>query len=170
MEYHLDSEEYRKKFRLQQKYEKESYHSYIQRLKEYARRWLQLSSDQLIDEVVRNVLEAIVVEQFINQLSPQVQIRLRELKPKNSGEAAEAAEDFVRARESLSVQYQNILRNVSSSTYDQIKPKLHSENKPQSQHQTLTSCRFCGGVFPHPGGRDTCPARGKQCSKGDFRQ
>jgi len=35
---------------------------------------------------------------------------------------------------------------------------------PSSSATSSTTCRNCGGRFPHPGGRSTCPAFGATCS------
>jgi len=44
----------------------------------------------------------------------------------------------------------------------------HNNRKPQPQQHRVAEtnerrCRNCGGAFPHPGGRTSCLAWGKQC-------
>ena len=34
----------------------------------------------------------------------------------------------------------------------------------KSQQQRAQSCRNCGGTYPHPRGKTSCPASGKECS------
>ena len=33
----------------------------------------------------------------------------------------------------------------------------------KSQQQRAQSCRNCGGTYPHPRGKTSCPASGKEC-------
>ena len=40
----------------------------------------------------------------------------------------------------------------------------HSGTKKKDE-QSASECFHCGGVFPHPGGREKCPAWGKKCRR-----
>ncbi|KAJ8036439.1 hypothetical protein HOLleu_20412 [Holothuria leucospilota] len=51
----------------------------------------------------------------------------------------------------------------SNHTVSQVK----SSSKPRAQNKppvTQNKCYFCGGTYPHPGGRPFCPAHDKTCN------
>lgn len=51
----------------------------------------------------------------------------------------------------------------SNHTVSQVK----SSSKPRAQNKppvTQNQCYFCGGTYPHPGGRPFCPAHDKTCN------
>ena len=72
-------------------------------------------------------------------------------------------------------------RQTKRETKRQIKSKVktvnttHRENRHinqqssrqnagnKSQQQRAQSCRNCGGTYPHPRGKTSCPASGKEC-------
>src|SRR5258706_14881773 len=37
------------------------------------------------------------------------------------------------------------------------------QNKTQKEKGKKRECLFCGGKYPHPGGRPSCPASGETC-------
>ena len=45
--------------------------------------------------------------------------------------------------------------------------RLHEKEKKDKgayREELARSCYFCGGIFPHPKGRTSCPAYGKVCN------
>ena len=134
LEYKIDEEAYRTKFRNEVKTQSESFIAYIRRLKEYARRWLGISSKALEQEELCKVVDQIVIEQFTDQLPLDVKTRLRELKPKTPTRAAEIADDFIRAHTgNKKPQYQH--HHVRRTMHQQ--PPFHkpSTNRPPPSHQ-----------------------------------
>ena len=45
--------------------------------------------------------------------------------------------------------------------HNQQSSRQNTDNK--SQQQRAQSCRNCGGTYPHPRGKTSCPASGKEC-------
>ena len=68
--------------------------------------------------------------------------------------------EFVRAQEIADSQATRIKRAFKNS-----KPSIEEVYKARVTTKTHknTKCFFCGGKFPHQGGRTKCPAWGKEC-------
>ena len=79
--------------------------------------------------------------------------------------AMETAERQVRVIEGGTTEPRN-------STVAAVHSRKNNNRKPQQQQRRFAEtndmerrCRNCGGAFPHPGGRTSCPAWGKQCRR-----
>jgi len=83
--------------------------------------------------------------------------------------------DIGRAMEMSERQLRSIENGTSRLTTTDSQPVAairhaagRTRRQPPTQRQQSATCRYCGGHFPHPGGRSACPAYGStchQCSK-----
>jgi len=79
--------------------------------------------------------------------------------------------DIARAMETAERQVR-VIEAGPSEPRDSTVAAIHNRNNDKQRqqrrvtnanHNTGRQCRNCGGGFPHPGGRTSCPAWGKQC-------
>ena len=71
--------------------------------------------------------------------------------------------DFARSQEIAHSQAEKIEKDFKHQKYI---PTTEDINKTDIQYKRTDGkkkCFFCGGQFPHQGGRSRCPARGKEC-------
>lgn len=81
--------------------------------------------------------------------------------------------DLARAFETSEMQAAGIEKNTQVSDIERVatipqtnfKRKMTSKSPQQKtvQRKQQSTCRKCGGSFPHPGGQSACPARGLSC-------
>jgi len=80
--------------------------------------------------------------------------------------------DIARAMETAERQVRVIEGGTTeprSSAVAAVRSRNNNRRPQPQQHRVAETnntdrrCRNCGGVFPHPGGRTSCPAWGKQC-------
>ena len=91
--YNLTPENYRKKFRTSHKLRDETFTEWGIRLRKYYERWV---SDSLND--ANTIAELIIMEQILNNTTPELQIWLREHEPKTVGDLTRLAETYRSAR------------------------------------------------------------------------
>lgn len=93
MKYDVTSESYRLKFRCQDVIPGESPKELYVRLKELYQKWITPE-----DKTVEEVSEAIILEQYLRMVSPELQVWLKEHDPQSALEAATLATTYVSAR------------------------------------------------------------------------
>ena len=91
--YDINSETYRQRLRQAELRDGETPCELVTRLKDLASKWLK-------DRATRDdVLDAVVLEQFLTTMPPDLRVWLGERKPKTAAEAAGLADNYVIARE-----------------------------------------------------------------------
>ena len=90
--YNITEESYRQRFRFLKKESGETNRELATRLTDLAGKWLKKC------DTLDKLKDAIVCEQLINTLPTDVQVWVRERKPKTSQEAGQLADDYVQAR------------------------------------------------------------------------
>ena len=94
-----DADYFRRTFRSMRKEPSENFTSFIKRLKQMLSRWFCLANvDQKNPE---QVVDAFVLEQFVNTLNPELAIIVREHKAVTPEQAASFADDRILARRSV---------------------------------------------------------------------
>ena len=88
--HNVNSEMYRLRFRNDSYKPGESHREYFNRLEEHFQRWTKSQEMQLRD--------LIILEKFLQGLSTDLLVSLKERKPKSAKEAAQMADDYVLAR------------------------------------------------------------------------
>ena len=91
--YNINEETYRQRFRNIKKKPEESYAEIEVRLRDLSKKWLkpnERNKEEVIDVIIR--------EQLVNTMPLELQLRVREKKPKTAGEAGMIA-DHISARE-----------------------------------------------------------------------
>ncbi|KAJ8030959.1 hypothetical protein HOLleu_27522 [Holothuria leucospilota] len=94
--YQLTAEGFRVKFRSSKREKGETYSQYIDRLKQYLLRWVQLSKTK---EEFKDVVDLFLREQVIVSSSKDLAIFLKEREPKDSTEMAAMADRYIEAHE-----------------------------------------------------------------------
>lgn len=90
--YDITEESYRQRFRALKRKEEETSREVGARLRDLADKWLKDCTS------VEEVKDQIVLEQLINTLPADIQVWVKERKPKSSEEASQLADDYVQAR------------------------------------------------------------------------
>ena len=96
--YDINEETYRQRFRNTRKEREESYGELAVRLRDLFCKWAQPSKS-----TVEEVTELMVMEQLIGNMPPELQVWVRERKPKTVKETGEIADDYVLARKGTTV-------------------------------------------------------------------
>lgn len=94
--YNINEETYRQRFRNTKKKPDESYVETEVRLRDLSTKWLkpkERSTQELADVIIR--------EQLVNAMPKELQLRVRERKPKTAEEAATLADDIISARDGI---------------------------------------------------------------------
>ena len=91
--YNINEETYRQRFRATKKAASESHRDLLTKLKDLSQKWLKNYATS-----PEKVMDAVVMEQLIDTLSPEVKVWVRERKPGTSEEASQLADDYVQAR------------------------------------------------------------------------
>ena len=91
--YNINEETYRQRFRAAKKAASESHRDLLTKLKDLSQKWLKNYATS-----PEKVMDAVVMEQLIDTLSPEVKVWVRERKPGTSEEASQLADDYVQAR------------------------------------------------------------------------
>lgn len=77
--------------------------------------------------------------------------------------------DFGRSLETSELQAKGIEKgaqeqvNAVNKTPAKQWKRHQSKGDKSTPSKTSTTCRNCGGAYPHKGGRESCPAHGKEC-------
>ena len=90
--YDINEESYRQRFRSATKKQGETNRELVARLVDLAEKWMQGCTS------IAEVTDVVVLEQVTNTLPGDVRVFVKERKPKTSLEAAELADDYLRAR------------------------------------------------------------------------
>ena len=90
--YNISEETYRQRFRAVTKRREESFRETMVRLQDLQRKWMK------DHKTVEEMSEVIVMEQFLNTLSPEMQVWIRERRLKSTLEAGELADQYTQAR------------------------------------------------------------------------
>lgn len=94
--FNINEETYRQRFRSTKKKAEESYTETEVRLRDLSKKWLkpkERNKDELVDVIIR--------EQLVNAMPRDLQLRVRERKPKTAEEAGTIADDIISARGSI---------------------------------------------------------------------
>ena len=94
--YNINEKTYRQRFRNTKKKIDESYVETEVRLKDLAAKWLKPT-----ERTKEGLVNAIIREQLVNAMPKELQLRVRERKPKTSEDAATLADDIISARDSI---------------------------------------------------------------------
>ena len=94
--YNINEETYRQRFRNTKKKIDESYVETEVRLKDLAAKWLKPT-----ERTKEGLVNVIIREQLVNAMPKELQLRVRERKPKTSEDAATLADDIILARDSI---------------------------------------------------------------------
>ena len=92
--YDINEETYRQRFRSTRKKSDESHRELVVRLQDLRQKWMQKYS------TVEQIGDVIVMEQFLNSLTPDLRVWIRERKPETTSEAGELADQYEQARKS----------------------------------------------------------------------
>ena len=90
--YDITDESYRQRFRLVKKKSEESYRELATRLADLAEKWLKTYQTRA------ELLDQVVLEQFLKSLPDEVRVFVKERKPTSSEQASKLADDFRQAR------------------------------------------------------------------------
>jgi hypothetical protein len=94
--YDITEETYRQRFRSIKKGTSESYREMYVRLKDVFSKWTKPETNSK-----EKLAETLIMEQLVDNMSPGVQIWVREHKPKSGTEAADLADDYADARRGI---------------------------------------------------------------------
>lgn len=93
--YDINEETYRQRFRSYRKQADESYGELSIRLKDLFYKWVQPKT-----RTKEEVSEAMILEQLLDIMPPELKVWMRERKPRSLKEASEMADNYVAARKS----------------------------------------------------------------------
>ena len=93
--YSITEETYRQWFHASTKGAEETHRVLAIRLGDLADKWLKGVT------TVKQIKDAVILEQFLNGLSPTIRVWIKERKPKSSLEAGQLANDYMKARKQL---------------------------------------------------------------------
>jgi hypothetical protein len=94
--FHRTSEYYRRKFRAVKKDSKETFVQFLHRLQTLMKRWFQMASKDI--EKAEDVVDVMLMEQFMNTLTPELEQHVRGKWPASAGEAALIAHRHLEAK------------------------------------------------------------------------
>ena len=97
--YQMNDEGFRLKFRSSKVVEEESSSQYIVRLRNYFRRWVELSKTVKSFDALEDLL---IREQFLNSCNKNLAVFLKERSPKSTDEMAQLAEMYLEAHADMS--------------------------------------------------------------------
>ena len=125
----LSAETYRMKFRSMKKEGNETFSQFVNRLKITLNRWVTLSYSH-VNKPKENVLEDIILlEQLYNIVTPELDLFLRQHRPKNIEEAATLADTFAEAKVASRMKAQKGKNNESNRV------ETNKENKDKDLKQ-----------------------------------
>ena len=118
--YDITEETYRQRFRASTKGVEETHRELATRLGDLANKWLKDVT------TVDQIKDAVVLEQFLNCLSPTIRIWIKERKPKSVLEAGQLADDYTEARKQVKEE-----KNSSGDTSQKGKPSTPTPEEVQ---------------------------------------
>ncbi|XP_070206241.1 uncharacterized protein [Littorina saxatilis] len=139
--FNLTAEGYRKKFRESRKEQSETFAQFVVRIKSYFKKWVCLCKKNF--EKGEDLQDVILTEQLMETLSSDLMVKVKERKPANVVEAAEAADVVIEAKKGV--------------------------RKPQRGH-LKKDCKKVGMVVSFPGKvvSGGVPSLCESCHKKDF--
>ena len=158
--YDLTPETYRRKFRNSKKYPDESFQEWGIRARRYFDRWVGLSVSD-----AKKLAELIIMEQMLNNMSPDLQIWLREHNPKTVDSLTGLAENYRLARQNtystaktqisqkLKVDYSENKFEKISEKRDRPQLPMQSSQESKAKYVTCYSCHKKGHYA------DSCPEK-----------
>lgn len=126
-QYYICEETYRQRFREAACQKDERFRDLYVRLKDLCNKWIRPEEKNIND-----VLEVVIMEQLLKVLTPEVQIWVKERKPKSGQEAAELADEYTVARRGV----QGEKRNMQ---YDKRFVQFEKKNSTGSQQNGCLS-------------------------------
>ncbi|XP_070183588.1 uncharacterized protein [Littorina saxatilis] len=97
--FNLTAEGYRKKFRESRKEQRETFAQFVVRIKSYFKKWVCLCKKDF--EKGEDLQDVILTEQLMETLSSDLVVKVKERKPANVVEAAEAADVVIEAKKAV---------------------------------------------------------------------
>ncbi|XP_070203300.1 pinin-like [Littorina saxatilis] len=97
--FNLTAEGYRKKFRESRKEQSETFAQFVVRIKSYFKKWVCLCKKDF--EKGEDLQDVILTEQLMETLSSDLVVKVKERKPANVVEAAEAADVVIEAKKGV---------------------------------------------------------------------
>src|SRR5277367_3698426 len=143
----------RRKFRTINPNPGESMDQFATRLKTEA---VGCEYDDLEEEIFQQIIQVTENKRLLAEIFKKDDMKLSEFL------------QLARIEESMRQQV-NPVEQVATGELAQVNSnpkhgKTASRNRPQPKENSKNKeCLFCGGSYPHPGGRTTCPASGKTC-------
>ena len=98
--YNVNQETYRQRFRSSKRRSEESHEELVIRLTDLYNKWTKDC------RTMPEIREVIVMEQFLNSLTPEIRLRVREKNPKTVEEAAKTADHLLQAKKQERSWYQ----------------------------------------------------------------
>ena len=126
--YDINEETYRQRFRSTRKKSDESHRELVVRLQDLRQKWMQKYS------TVEQIGDIIVMEQFLNSLTPDLRVWIRERKPETTSEAGELADQYEQARKST-------LGVGSGNSKEGVQRRDHKKDATRSETRR---CHACG--------------------------
>jgi len=96
--FQLNDEAYRLKFRSTKKQQNDTHEEFVGKLELYFSRWIELANK---DTSVEDLKDLMIQEQYLNNLSPEINIFIRERNPESAREMAKLAQKYEQARNSV---------------------------------------------------------------------
>ena len=72
--------------------------------------------------------------------------------------------DLLKHARSLEITEQQAKDIEKGESVNALRHQGYKQQGPQEKKNNDSKCRNCGGTWPHPGGRTSCPAYGKTCT------
>ncbi len=91
--YNINEETFRQRFRTTKKKQDEGYIELEVRLRDSFNRWTHAES-----ATKEQICDLVILEQLLSSMTPELQVWVRERKPKTAAQAGELADDYVLAR------------------------------------------------------------------------
>ena len=136
-EYKKTPECYRKQFREIRKESDETFRQFARRQKLMFDRWFQVAK---CDETFEALVELILQEQFMETLSPDLCMYVKQRKPKSVSEAAELAFDYVEIKRE--VHFKNKKSTGNEKNHNQSDVELKDEDRKDHNKNQSSDNRF----------------------------
>ena len=129
--YDLTEEGFRRKFRETPPEEGESPEQFITKLSNFLKKWMELSN---VNRTFEDLRQLIVKEQFINAVSPALEVHLKEKSPADLEELAKIAEQYLTAHGTELFRGAKMSKKSTSGYSSKNKTKGHTDDYQQKSH------------------------------------